>query len=214
MRKKTILIWSIALTVISIIFTIATYYGYIRYVQLRIGSPQSYIEKYKNLPRANDQRTVISFTTTPDKLDKIKPFISSILDQTVRVDQILFPCTETYQLPQYLKDVVTICPAGKDYGDATKFIPVLLKEKDSRTCIITLKDNVVYGKNYIELLTTEASKYPKSVVTDQNMYGLLIRPECYDCGIIDKENSVFDETWFLQNAKDVKVITCDENHKY
>jgi hypothetical protein len=208
------MIWTSIFTVISLVLIIAGYYGYTRYIQLRMKSPETYIKNYKNLPKATEQRTVISFTTTPDRFDKIKPFISSILDQTVRVDQILFPCTQKYELPQYLKDIVTVCPAGKDYGDGTKFIPVLLKEKNADTSIIVLKDNVVYGKDYIEYLTTEGGKYPKSVITDQNRYGMLIKPECYDCNLPEKNNGLFDEAWFLQNAKDLKVVVYDENHKY
>lgn len=217
MRKKTIIIWAAILTVISLVITIASYYGYIRYLQLRMGSPQRYIEKYKNLPKATEQRTVISFTTTPDRFGKIKPFVSSILDQTVRVDQILYPCGQKYELPDYLLQIVTVCPVGKDYGDGTRFIPVLLKEKSADTGILVLKDNVVYGKDYVEYMTAKGIEYPKSAIVDQKRCGMLIRPECYDSRLFDesgRNDVVFDEDWFLKNALNLQVVEYGENIRY
>lgn len=216
MRKKTIIILSGLLTFISLIAIVMSYYGYIRYFQIKRQKPTLYIEQYKNLPLATEEKTIISFCADLDKLEKIKPFISSILDQTVRVNRILFPCPEGTELPKYLKDTVNLCPIGVNYGLGKEFVPILLKEKNESTNIIVLDTNVIYGKGYIESLVAEAEKYPRSIITDQNNYGILIKPKFYDSNILEKNMSVLDKKWFLQNgpAEGIKVITCDENHRY
>ena len=212
MNKRTIIIWTIITSLLSLVFIVATYFGYIRYVQMRTTPIAKYAEKYKFLPRAGKNRTVVSFYTSEKNLDKIKPMINSILDQTVRVDQILLPCS--YAILDDLKTVVSACPVMKNYDKATPFVPVLFKEKNADTSIIVLKDNVVYGKDYIETLVTGADQDPNSVIVDQKRDGILIRPECYDCTDITANPKILDENWFLKNAKNVDIIEYDQNIRY
>lgn len=214
MNKRTIIIWTIITSLLSLIFILASYYGYIRYLQIRIKPSSDYAEKYKYLPRASKNRTIISFYTPEKNLDKIKPMINSILDQTVRVDQILLPCS--YSIPEYLKTVVSPCPVMKNYGKGTAFVPVLLKEKNADTAIIVLKDGIVYGKDYIETLVTRSEQDFNTVITDQKQDGVLIRPECYDnCNaLMSNSGQNLDEKWLVDNAKNVAVIEYDENIRY
>ena len=181
---------------------------------MRINPSSDYTEKYKYLPRASKNRTIVSFYTPEKNLDKIKPMINSILDQTVRVDQILLPCS--YNIPDYLRTVVSPCPVMKNYGNGTAFVPVLLKEKNADTSIIVPKDNVVYGKDYIETLVTNSEQDSNSVITDQNRDGILIRPECYDnCSdLMSNSSQNLDKKWLVDNAKHVAVIEYNENIRY
>lgn len=215
MSRRVIIILTLVSGVLSLVYILASYYGYDRYMTMRVKQPTRYIETYKELPKAAKDRVVISISPSPNKVGSIRPMVNSILDQTVRVDQILLPCKyrDRDSLPGYIKDVATICPVSKDYGDGIRFIPVLLKEKDSRTMIIVLKDNVVYGKDYIETLVSTSELHPHSLITDQNQYGLLLRPNCIGTEFLSRDD-VFDEAWFLTHAKNVVTVDYDGNHKF
>ena len=118
-----------------------------------IFSPEKYSKNYKNLDRVNKKyKTIISLTSSPSKLKKIKPVINSLLDQTVKVDliSITVPYGKQYVLPDNLKNIVQIFRAGKNYQDATSLIPVILREEDATTTIINVGDDTIYGKDFIE----------------------------------------------------------------
>ena len=220
MQKKTIIILTIVSTLLSLIYIILLYFGLTRYLSLRIKSSKKLIENYSKIPRVdNNTRTIISFTTVPDRINKIQPMINSILDQTKRVDQIVLVIPykykdKKYDIPQFVKDVANVVPSGKDYGQGTKFIPVLLREKECDTIIIALNDNVIYGADFIETITDEAKTHPDTVITDNKKYAILTRPACYGCDIINRDQDKFDDTWFINNAKHKITIKYTENYAF
>ena len=78
---------------ISIIFTalflILYQFEIMRYFAIHCKDYNSYLENYKSLDPADDKhKVIISFSVDPPHIQKIKPFLKSILDQTVRVNQI------------------------------------------------------------------------------------------------------------------------------
>jgi len=161
---------------------------------------------------------VISFTTTPDRVEKLKPMINSILDQTVKVDQIALVIPykykgQKYNLPKYINNVANVFPSGKDYGKGTKLIPILLREKEKDTIIVAVDDDRVYGKDFIESMITEAEKNPNTVLIDKSGAVILVKPEYYGCDVIDRKKEKFDNNWFLQKAEKNKVVDYGENYK-
>ena len=70
MKKLTIIIFTIISTVISLVWTLCSYYGIQRYFTC-LFAKKCDIKNYSKLPRACDDRVVISFTTTPDKIEKL-----------------------------------------------------------------------------------------------------------------------------------------------
>ena len=114
MNKKTVIIITILSTILSIIFILSSYYGIDRYLSLHMKSCENFINKYSYLPKASTNRVVISFSTTPEKINKIKPMINSILDQTVKVDAIymVLLADKNYNTPKYITNVATVVLAG------------------------------------------------------------------------------------------------------
>jgi cellulose synthase/poly-beta-1,6-N-acetylglucosamine synthase-like glycosyltransferase len=215
MKKITVIILTIISTLISVIFIVLSYFGITRYISLRRDKSKKLIEQYKTLSKASDSnKVIISFTTTLQNIDRIRPMINSILDQTVRVDQIILvlPYGSTYNIPEYLKEIVTIVPTGKNYGEGTKLIPTLLREKECDTIIIAINDNKIYGKDFIETLVEEANKNPNTVLIDKCNSTILVRPEYFGCDIIDRDKDTFTNDWFLEKAKNSKVICYSENY--
>lgn len=218
MTKRYLIILSIILSIISGIYIILSYFGITRYWMLKLQNPGTYIEKYSNLPNMNEKRIVLSFTTTPDNLDKIKPMINSILDQTIKVNQIALVTPyhyngQKYDFPPYIKKVANNFPSGKDYGLGTKLIPILLREKESDTIIIAINDNYIYGKDFIETIIQAVQDNPNTVLVDNNHSTIVLKPEYFDSDIINREKDTFNEQWFLSKAKNSKVIEYNENYK-
>lgn len=107
---------------------------------------------------------VVSFTTSPSRVSKIKPMIDSIITQTKPVDLFLlniphvFPRTgEKYTIPDFVSKSVTINVVEKDYGPATKLVPTIKYlidndyDKDD-TYIVYLDDDIEYRPDMISVL--------------------------------------------------------------
>lgn len=215
MEKRKIIIMTIISTVLSLAFILLSYYGITRYISLYTKSPERFIRDYSNLPKASKNRVVISLATTPDTVDRLKPVLNSILDQTVKVDQILL-ITSRYDIniPKYVNDIANVIPAGKDYGKGTKLIPTLLREKECNTIIIALDNNVIYGKDFIETIIEESEKNPDAMLVDSKGYAMLVKPIHFGCDVIDRDRENFDNLWFISKANKNKVVNYGENYRY
>jgi cellulose synthase/poly-beta-1,6-N-acetylglucosamine synthase-like glycosyltransferase len=218
MRKRTLIIITIISTIISLIMIFFSYFGITRYFLCYNKSTDKLIENYTKLPKAsNDNKVVISFTCNRDKLDKLKPFINSILDQTVKVDliAIITPLgnkEEDYTIPKYIKNILAVFPSGKDYGKGTKLIPMILREKEKNTIIIALDENKIYGQDFIYTMVEESKKYPDSVLVDKKGSAILVRSEHFEYDVINREKNNLDNEWFLKKAKNSKIVDYNENY--
>ena len=77
-------------------------------------------------------KVIISFTTSPERLEKIEPMVNSILNQSIKPDLFLLNIpkifkrtNERYTIPKFVKDNVTINIIHNDCGPATKIIPTI-----------------------------------------------------------------------------------------
>jgi hypothetical protein len=203
----------IILTIISLIITLLYYFGIIRYFEMHFSGYEKYLNNYKNLEKASEKnKVVISLTTTPDKIKKLKPILNSLLDQTVKVDQIALniPKDKEYNIPQEYNDILNVFYCGQDYGCATKFIPTILREDSENTIILILDDKYIYGKDYIETMIEHYNKDNCSIISK---HGILITPKYCDMDIY-KRDDILDDNW-IQNCikSDKKNISYNENYK-
>ena len=196
-----------------------------------------YDNKYINLPKC-DKRTVITLTTIPSRIDKIKPTLISLLDQTMKVDTIYVNIPyfslkgEEYIIPEWLKNLhnITINRVEKDYGPATKLLPILKKEKNAK--IIVVDDDVIYGsrmvENYIKNFKGEAltifgadisegklkDEWPTYLRYRSGKYvdvlmghnSFLVTPDMFSLDVFDyskapKECLYVDDIWFSFHVK-------------
>ena len=213
MKRRTMIIWTLVGTFLSLAIILLSYFGIIRYFTLHMSSTDGFTEGYSKLPKASDTRVVVSFAAKADDIDMLKPMLNSLLDQTVKVDQIgmVLPLHNEIDLPDYLKKVVNVFPAGRDYGQGTALIPILLKEKECDTIIIALENDVVYGKDFIEVMVDKAEEHPGTVLTDTKRRAILVRPEYFGCEILNSNKSKYDKEWFIKQAKKAKVVDYTEN---
>ena len=223
MRRKLIIITLIS-SILSIIMILLSYFGIVRYFSLHIQDSNKFVENYSKLDQADKKnKVVISFTTTPEKINKIKPMLNSLLDQTVKVDQIVlnipYTCNgKKYDIPEKYKDIMNIFRCGKDYGPGTNIIPTLLREGECGTKIIYLNDDQIYGKDFIETLVKASQNHPDKVIYTKNDMdssgGVLVKPEFFNSSVINREKEYFDDNWFKNHINVDKIkISYSENFK-
>jgi len=114
-------------------------------------------------PPSPGVRVIASFTTLPDRIGNLEPTIRSLLEQTRPPDEIVLAIPQfstrqkvEYIVPAYLEEFprLRVLRCEKDWGPATKFIPVIQEElagNRERTLIMIVDDDRVYPRNALEL---------------------------------------------------------------
>ena len=117
-------------------------------------------------------RVVVSLTTIPSRVARIKPMLESLVAQTRKPDSSILwlpkVCRKQgvpYDVPSDLKEWmflndIAISECSTDWGPATKLIPTLLCEWENDTIIITLDDDIVYEPHLIEELVAASERWP------------------------------------------------------
>ena len=199
MNKQTII-----LVLFIIIIFLILYYDIYRYIKIHFDDESEYINKYRKLKKCQDCRVVISLTTVPDRVKLLKPIIKSLLDQSVKVDQIVLNlpkmCKEQpYDVPNDLKNMCNIFTCGRDYGPGTKFIPTILREQEADTIIIMLDDDYIYGYNFIETILNEYNRNPDCAIILKE--AILLKPEFLDTSVIYTNKKYIDNDWIKKYIK-------------
>ena len=185
MSKKVFQLFSLILSILALIFMIMSHYGIIRQYYLRHKPTEYYVDKYKSLPKADKDRVVVSF---PYKND-IKVFLNSILDQTVRVDDIgTTTKNKDLKLSGAEKKVVNVYTYDKDYNDTGNAICTVLREPETNCKIILLDPTKMYGKDFIQSIVEKSNENPTKIIQVEGYDIFLIKP------IFFSENFVNDDT--------------------
>ena len=90
---------------------------------------------------------------------------------------------------------------------------MLLNEKNADTTIVSLKNNMVYGKDFIETIINMSEKIPKTAILDNNNNALVVKPNYYDPNIFDRNKDIYLDTWFIENIPS-QYLKYSENYKY
>lgn len=111
--------------------------------------------------RRAKRRIIVSLSTLPDRIGNLEPTIRSLLEQTRPPDEIVLSLPDSstrqarpYTLPDYLSRLpVRILYCGRDWGPATKFIPIVqeeLREGRGDTLIMVVDDDRIYPAHAVE----------------------------------------------------------------
>ncbi len=222
-------ILTLIITVLSLVFIVMSYYGIVRLCKLKMGSCDSFAKDYVKLSKA-DSKSKIIVSLYGTSIEKLKPTINSIFDQTVRPDQIIISVPEgtNIHLDPYVTDnnLITIHTLSKDYKTCCNLVSPLLREKVGDTIIILANENTVYGADFIESIVDESEKHPNCVifvskynakiystrnkkidngsdVIDTSM-GVLIKPQFFPPDILDENKFI----------EDLDVMLSVQMHKY
>lgn len=140
------------------------------HLKLKNSSLISLDKKWFNTKDKSD--VIVSFTTIPERIDKIEGTIKSLLIQKEvpkRINIYLpyksFRNGKEYIIPEWLKGLesVDLVRVETDYGPATKFIPAILTLNPNQKILVTDDDNI-YPPSYIKELRAASEKHPDKVV--------------------------------------------------
>lgn len=187
-----------------IVFYFIIKFNIFRYINLHLNSDDNYIKNYKKLHKCIEQRVVISLTTTPERIQLIKPVLKSLLDQTVRVDKIILnipkECKgEKYNIPSEINDMCNVYNCGRDYGPGTKFIPTILRETQANTILILLDDDYIYGKDFIKTIINHMQENPETAICSKE--AIALKPEYLDTNVIYTKKKYIDNNWIKRYIK-------------
>lgn len=150
-------------------------YNYLKSHSINKEEIDVYMEKFKSLGITNEKRDtklIVSLTSYPKRLYDIHYTIFSLLNQTVKPDEIIlwlaeeqFPNRED-DLPNNLLKMtqygLTIKWWKEDIKSYKKLIPALIEYPDD--IIVTADDDIYYEKNWLESLYHEYLKSNRETV--------------------------------------------------
>ncbi len=132
----------------------------------------------KRIIKAQKQTIVISLTTTPYRIDKIKTTLDSILAQSIKADKIFLNVPYTFRrdnakyiIPAWLKDYRgIIINRSDDFGPITKLIPTLLQQDlPADAIVITVDDDHWYPRHVVRDLVNYSMQHPTTAITVVNL---------------------------------------------
>jgi hypothetical protein len=178
-----------------------------RFAALHVLPSQVFIRRFEAAPRpSTPARVVVSLTTIPDRISKIRPTLNSLLDQSRRPDAICLNLPSharrerrDYDIPEFLNEIPQVerIDCGEDRGPGTKLLPTLEREKEPDTRIIVVDDDQIYPRNLVETLVAASDAMPNAAVGSR---GFAI-PAGYD---IEKRNTHYGT--HLSGAEPVEIM--------
>ena len=156
--------------------------------------------RVKQALKNHPTNVIVSLTTTPYRINKIKLVLDSISNQSIKPTKIYLNIpwkfkrdNSKYIIPEWLKSYPgIIINRTKDYGPATKLLATLEKEHDPKSIIITVDDDTLYPKHVVRDLVGQYlfdDSVKNSVITgsglnllyflDNDLY--LSRVTCANC---------------------------------
>jgi hypothetical protein len=114
---------------------------------------------------------IVSLTTIPGRVDCIQRTINSITEQTLKPDYIFLALPErcrrqprkSYCIPKDILKLnkLIILREEYDYGPSMKLLPALKQIKDPEAKIVTVDDDHIYYKQFLETIAAFSEKYPE-----------------------------------------------------
>ncbi|MEY2530131.1 MAG: hypothetical protein QOI96_216 [Verrucomicrobiota bacterium] len=124
----------------------------------------------------NNRRVIASLSTLPDRIGNLTPTIRSLLEQTRPPDEIVIAIPEfssrqqkAYVIPTYLAQFpsLRILRCGKDWGPATKFIPVVQEELAAGrgdTLVFVVDDDRTYPRDALDTYLYYSTELPNATL--------------------------------------------------
>jgi len=218
---------------LSFVYLLLEQFGFVRYLMCYLHSTESYIENYKNIEKYGDERTVITLSTTYTRLPKLILVLKSLLDQTVRVDMIYVTIcgdndttnqtnSETLSALNTIKKIATIVEIKNcKHPNVSQLYTAITREGNTTTRIITVGDDIIYGKDFIETLMDAMKDGDDKIVfinegeqeKTQEQYlnidlskGVLFKTSYFSTNFI-KELEYKNRNWITEYSKSLNIPT-------
>ena len=126
--------------------------------------------------KSDDRRVIASLSTVPERVGNLGPTIRSLLNQTRPPDEIVLVVPEfsireqrAYAVPKYVLHWprLRVLRCSKDWGPATKFIPVVQAELAAgrrNTLIMVVDDDRTYPRDALETYLHYSEQLPDAAL--------------------------------------------------
>lgn len=213
MNKRTMLYLSVVSILFSLVYTLFEYYGGVRYVGLRMSAdPSTYISKYSSVDRFDDTRVVavLDCTSCADctvyVFPNLLPTLLSLLDQTVRIDEIAICEARGDSTPRFPDIAMT-------YITKDALTSTITRERDANTIILFLDPCVIYGKDFVEVMLTECTKSDEADQAQPTKSDTRIIKSKY-CTCIRPNDVIHSEDGHISLPQNARYVPYTENYKY
>ncbi len=125
------------------------------------------------LPVRGSAPVVVSLTTTPSRIARLRPTLASLLDQTRPPDAIVLNLPErcerdasAYAIPRFVAEFpsLQIERCERDLGPATKLVPTLLRQPEPESALIVVDDDQIYPRELVENLLRWSARLPDAAL--------------------------------------------------
>lgn len=115
--------------------------------------------------------SIISLTTIPPRMDRIRPTLESLLRQTAKIDTLILWIPRAYRRPEFGSFTLPEMPAGVeirrcdiDYGPATKVLPAVEAFRGTDARILYCDDDRIYDARWAERLLAASDVHPTACI--------------------------------------------------
>ena len=172
-------------------------------------------------------RVYVSFTTSPSRIEHIKPMLDSILRQSVQVEKIIVNLPHVFKrdnttfssLPAFLHHPKIYINKCEDVGPATKILPIIdLPFINDEDIVFSVDDDHIYPSNILETYIDIHKYTPNSVLTGTSYYPnnkntTINGTTMYQCELLEGFSCVLYCKSFLRGF-DTKELSNEEYPKY
>lgn len=175
MNKRLMLIMSLVFSLLSLVYVVLDYFGYLRCWRLHASTTsEPYIKGYSKLDTMESTsddtpstRTLIGVSVCDGTSPKrVLQTVNSLLDQTVKVDMIVVVHPPTFVPTSELKKAARMMPSGVSSRDQTlsAIRTLVQQEGDADARVLNVGGDVTYGKDFVETLLEKALTAPNAIV--------------------------------------------------
>jgi len=150
-----------------------------------------YATNYSSIPSFKDaKRVVVTLTSTPETSSNLKAVLNSLLDQTIRVNEIALNVPYKFKVPDGIELGAVVFRTGKEAKPLDGTLPTIKREGETGTIIIAIDDNHIYGKDFIKTIIQEIMKTPSMAVYVNGDTSLLaLKPEMINTEVLYDDNA-------------------------
>jgi hypothetical protein len=154
----------------------------------------------------DNQLVVLSLSTTPNRLSEtregwgVKTVIENLLDLTYNNYEIHFnipfinhKTNEIYEIPEWLNDLHSNNNKLKifrchDFGSISKIVPTIQRLENMDTIIISVDDDIIYHKDFIEYHLFKRKEYPNAALGFAGLSSY--NGTCHHCTTLENDTEV------------------------
>lgn len=203
MEKKEKLIFWLVISILFLVYLVLEYIGYVRNLKLRWFSHEYYSKAYSKLEKADSKNKVKVILTSYDPVK-----LNSILDQSVRVDDIILVEKDTEKQKTDFPSVLNLYKYSQDKGDATALICAISREPNSESKLIFAPDEVL-DPTYIQDIVELSDKAPNDIIYLRK--GILVKPSFFQPSDLQGDLKEIFEKYI--DRKRLRLKSTNQNNK-